>query len=117
PYADLYRRLTIEETVYETLTKQYELAKVEEAKEIPTVKVLDSAEVPEKKSYPPRLFMIVLGTLGTLALGIMSVIGKSRWQEIDSQDPTKLFLEEIFHEVSARMPWVSTNGNSPRFPI
>ena len=96
PYADLYRRLTIEETVYETLTKQYELAKVEEAKEIPTVKVLDSPEVPEKKSYPPRLFMIVLGTLGTLALGITSVIGKSRWREMDSQDPTKLFLEGDF---------------------
>ncbi|MGC2420180.1 MAG: hypothetical protein WA405_00855 [Candidatus Acidiferrales bacterium] len=117
PYADLYRRLTIEETVYETLTKQYELAKVEEAKEIPTVKVLDSPEVPEKKSYPPRLFMIVLGTLGTLALGITSVIGKSRWREMDSQDPTKLFLEEIFHGVSARMSWVSANGNSARFPI
>jgi uncharacterized protein involved in exopolysaccharide biosynthesis len=117
PYADLYRRLMIEETVYETLTKQYELAKVEEAKEIPTVKVLDSPDVPEKKSYPPRLSMVVLGTLGTLALGILVVIGKSRWQEIDSQDSTKLFLKEVFHGVSARIPWVSANGNSPRFPI
>src|SRR5262249_6717712 len=46
-YADLYRRVAVQEVVYETLTKQCELAKVQEAKEIPSVKVLDPAEVPE----------------------------------------------------------------------
>jgi uncharacterized protein involved in exopolysaccharide biosynthesis len=35
-YADLYRQTKIQETVYELLTEQYELAKVQEAKEIPT---------------------------------------------------------------------------------
>ena len=39
-YSDLYRQMAMQESIYETLTKQYELAKVEEAKEIPTVKVL-----------------------------------------------------------------------------
>ena len=42
-YADLYQRTKIQETVYELLTQQYELAKVQEAKEIPSVKVLDPA--------------------------------------------------------------------------
>ena len=48
PYADLFRKLKIEQAVYETLTKEYELAKVQEAKEIPTVKVLDPPVVPER---------------------------------------------------------------------
>ena len=39
-YYDLTRKVTMEETIYETLTKQYELAKVQEAKEIPPIKVL-----------------------------------------------------------------------------
>ena len=39
-YSDLYRHVVIDETLYETLSKQYELAKVEEAKEIPLVRVL-----------------------------------------------------------------------------
>ena len=43
----------MQEAVFETLTKQYELAKVEEARETPSVKVLDVADVPERKSYPP----------------------------------------------------------------
>ena len=49
-YSDLSRQLMMQENIYETLTKQYELAKVEEAKEIPPVKVLDEPEVAERKS-------------------------------------------------------------------
>ena len=70
-YLDLYRRTKINEAVYEALTKQYELAKVEEAKEIPTIKVLDAPEFPEGKSWPPRTLIIILGTLISSALAIM----------------------------------------------
>ena len=54
-YAELYRTNKIQETVFELLTQQCELAKVQEAKETPSVKVLDVAKVPEKKAFPPRL--------------------------------------------------------------
>jgi uncharacterized protein involved in exopolysaccharide biosynthesis len=64
-YADLYRKVTIEETLYETLSKQYELARVEEAKEIPPVRMLGSPSYPEKKSAPRRSIIIALG--GALA--------------------------------------------------
>ena len=43
------------------LTQQYEFAKVQEAKETPSVKVLDAANIPEKKSYPPRLVIDAAG--------------------------------------------------------
>jgi len=61
-YADLHRRTKIQETLLETLTKEYELAKVEEVKEILTVKTLGIANIPDKKSFPPRLVIILLGT-------------------------------------------------------
>ena len=51
----------------ETLTQEYELAKVQEAKEIPTVKVLDPPNLPEKKSFPPRLLFMLLGTMLALS--------------------------------------------------
>ena len=60
-YADLFRQTKIQETVYELLTQQYEMAKVEEAKEIPTVKVLDAAIVPTKKTFPPRTVIVHFG--------------------------------------------------------
>jgi uncharacterized protein involved in exopolysaccharide biosynthesis len=111
PYADLFRRLKIEEAVYETLTKQYELAKVQEAKEIPTVKVLDSAEVPERKSYPPRLLIVFLGTVFGFVLGISWVEGRSRWEEVKPQDPAKVLVNEVAHGLKMRLPFASANGN------
>lgn len=66
-WADLYRTTKVHETVFELLTQQYEMAKVEEAKEIPTVQVIDPPNFPEKKSWPPRLLLIAAGVLISLA--------------------------------------------------
>lgn len=110
-YSDLYRRMQIQEAVYETLTQQYELAKVQEAKETPSVKVLDAASVPQKKSFPPRLLFTFLG--GVLALGgaTASVLLHSRWQGLDASDPGKQLALEVFQSVNAHMPWATPNGS------
>jgi uncharacterized protein involved in exopolysaccharide biosynthesis len=110
PYADKLRRLKVEEAVFETLTKQYELAKVQEAKEIRSVKELDAPTVPEHKSYPPRLLIMILGTFSGAAVGMMWVLGKAHWREMDAKDPGKVLVQEIFSTVAARVPWVSRNG-------
>lgn len=111
PYADLYRHMMVEEAVFESLTQEYELAKVAEAKEIPSVKVLDPANVPEHKSFPPRLIIIVLGTLTIFVCAVVWVIGRSRWDEIDPQNPHKLFVQEVLHTLNSNMPWASPNGS------
>jgi uncharacterized protein involved in exopolysaccharide biosynthesis len=110
-YADLYRRTRIQEAVLETLTKEYELAKVEEAKEIPTVKVLDVANIPDKKSFPPRLLVMFLGTTLAVAGAITWVFGSTLWQETDSRDPRKVFAQEVYSTVSARVHMFSQNGS------
>jgi len=109
-YADLFRQTKIQETVYELLTQQYELAKVQEAKEIPTVKVLDTAMVPTKKSFPPRTVIVVLGTMLGITLTMTWIVGKARWDGVDVSDPRKLFATEVFTTVQAGVPWFSTNG-------
>src|SRR6202140_4156943 len=88
-YADLYRRTKIQEAVLETLTKEYEMAKVQEAKEIPTVKVLDVADVPDKRSFPPRLVIIFLGTVIALAIAAGWAFGNEAWQKTEASDPRK----------------------------
>src|SRR6266567_3927010 len=109
-YADYYRRAKIQETVFELLTEQYELAKVQEAKETPSVKVLDPARIPEKKSFPPRLVIMFLGTFLMFALSLVWVLGSARWKEVDAQDPRKVLLQEMAGTLKARMPWASRNG-------
>lgn len=94
-YADLYRRTKIQEAVYETLTKQYEVAKVQEAKEIPTVRVLDPPNYPESKASPHRTALVAFGLLVSLAIGCAWVVGKHKWQTIDPATPGKAFLHDI----------------------
>jgi uncharacterized protein involved in exopolysaccharide biosynthesis len=112
-YTDFYRRAKIQETVYELLTEQYELAKVQEAKETPSVKVLDPAKIPERKSFPPRLVIMVLGTLLAFAMSIVWVMASARWEEADPQDPRKVLLHEMAGALKARIPWAHWNGASP----
>ena len=95
-WADLYRRTKVQEAVFETLTKQYEIARVDEAREVPSVKVLDVAAVPEKKSFPPRLIIMLFGTCLAAALCSVYILGEARWQELDPEDPAKKLGEEVF---------------------
>ncbi|HSS99754.1 MAG TPA: GNVR domain-containing protein, partial [Terriglobales bacterium] len=95
-YADLYREVKLRETVFEVLTQQYEMAKVEEAKEIPTAKVLDPADVPEKKSGPPRTLILIFGVFLSFAAGAALVIGKAAWEQTGADDPRKKFIGEIW---------------------
>jgi capsule polysaccharide export protein KpsE/RkpR len=95
-YSDLYRDVKINEAVFETLTQQYEMAKISEAKEIPSVKVLDPANLPEKKSAPPRLIITVVGVILSFALGAFFVIGKATWKQVETDDPRKRFANEVW---------------------
>ena len=112
-YADLYRSTKIQEVVFQTLTQQFELAKVEEAKETPSVKVLDSPDVPEKKSYPPRLLIITLGGIFALVGSVSWILGKQSWDQTEQENPQKVFALEVMRTVRARLPWVETNGSGP----
>lgn len=112
-YADLFRNAKIQEVVFQTLTQQYELAKVQEAKETPSVKVLDPPDLPEKRSFPPRLLIITLGTMLAVVGSVSYILGKRVWDQTEQEDPQKAFAQEVIHTVRERLPWVATNGSGP----
>ncbi|MCI0351648.1 MAG: Wzz/FepE/Etk N-terminal domain-containing protein [Acidobacteriales bacterium] len=123
-YADLFRRTKIAEVVYELLTRQYELARVQEAKEIPSVKVLDAAHVPDKKSFPPRTLLVLLGTVLACAGGIVWLICSAVWSSTDPKSPGRALASEVLDTVKADWPvrnngsgiWSSVGNAIPRFP-
>ena len=67
-YQELLRNATVAETIFVALQKRLELAKVEEAREVPAVQVLDPADLPEKYSWPPRPAIVLSGIVLTLGL-------------------------------------------------
>lgn len=112
-YADLYRRMKVQEAVFETLTQEYELAKVQEAKETPSVKVLDLPNIPERKSSPPRLLIIIGGAILAGICGIACVLGEASWRAINPQDPGKALAREVFQSVRASCSQFLRNGSRP----
>jgi capsule polysaccharide export protein KpsE/RkpR len=95
PYSDLYRRVRVQEAVYELLTQQYEIARIEEAKDVPVVSVIDAPGIPEKKSFPPRLLVALLFTLLVVGATAMFVLFRQRWRLVSERDARKLLAREI----------------------
>jgi capsule polysaccharide export protein KpsE/RkpR len=102
-WLNLYREAKIQEAVYQLLTQQYELAKIQEAKEIPTIKVLDPAELPEQRSFPPRTVIVALGTLFAFSLGVVVVLAPAMWQQIDPHSAEKHFATEIWGQAREKL--------------
>ena len=51
------RDVRYQETLFEFMTRQYEMAKVDEAKQSQMIQVVDPALVPERRSWPPRTLL------------------------------------------------------------
>ena len=98
-YAALFRRTKIQESVYQMLSEQYEMAKLEEVRQVPTVRVLDPALVPEKKSGPKRSIICLAGMLLSFCGSIYWIIAAKNWQETDSDSPAKVLLQRVFTDV------------------
>jgi uncharacterized protein involved in exopolysaccharide biosynthesis len=100
PFADLYRRVKVEETVFELLTQQYEIARIEEAKDVPVVSVIDAPGIPEKKSWPPRLLLTLLLTAFVTAATGAYILARHRWNLVSATDSRKVLAHQI--EVTLR---------------
>jgi tyrosine-protein kinase Etk/Wzc len=62
-YVSKYREFKYHETLFELFAKQYELARVDEAREGAVIQVLDAAQPPEKKAKPQKALTAIMATL------------------------------------------------------
>jgi uncharacterized protein involved in exopolysaccharide biosynthesis len=60
----------VQEMLYELLVREYEMAKIEEAKSMPTIQVLDEAVPPMRKFAPRRRQMVMMAGAGSLTLAV-----------------------------------------------
>jgi uncharacterized protein involved in exopolysaccharide biosynthesis len=70
-YLRKMRDLKYQETLFELLSKQFEMAKIDEAKDAALIQVVDKALVPEQKSKPKRALIVILATLMAFFLGVL----------------------------------------------
>ena len=70
-YMDAVRNVKYQEAVWEILAKQFEMSKLDEAKDFPLIQVLDQATPPENKSKPKRSMIVILATLLAFFLAVL----------------------------------------------
>lgn len=70
-YSRLWRELKYQESVIDILVKQFELAKLDEGRDMPSVQVLDYAVVPERHDKPRRKLMVIAALMGGGLLGFL----------------------------------------------
>lgn len=96
-YVRSMRDVKYSETMFELLAKQFELAKIDEAKNAPVIQLLDKAIPAERKSKPKRLLITLGGVIAGGFLGILLAFlrngyaasrrdpdGRLRWQQLDA---------------------------------
>ena len=73
-YARLQRKVVYFSKLLEYLGPQFEQAKIEEARDIPTIQVIDKAQRPEWKSKPKRAQIVIIAFILSFAISLIWII-------------------------------------------
>jgi uncharacterized protein involved in exopolysaccharide biosynthesis len=85
-YIRKLREVKYREALFELLAKQYEAAKIDEARDAFIVQQLDNAVPPERKSGPHRAAIVLASTLFALLLGV-AIAFLREWMGKAKEDP------------------------------
>jgi uncharacterized protein involved in exopolysaccharide biosynthesis len=77
-YLRRLRDLKYHETVYELLAKEFEVAKLDEAREGAIIQVVDAAVPPDKKSSPHRTLIVIAVTILSFFVGVFWILLRER---------------------------------------
>jgi uncharacterized protein involved in exopolysaccharide biosynthesis len=83
--ARLIRELTIQNTLLELLLPQYETARLEETKNIPTLQIIDAPKVPINKSKPIRSLIVIASIIMGLVVSIIYIFSEHYSSEFRKQ--------------------------------
>ena len=92
-YARKTRELKTQEAILEQLTKQYEMVKINEAKDSSSFQVLDEAVVPIRKSKPSRGLIVIMATLSAFFGSVLLAFVQEYLAKMSEED--RLVFEKI----------------------
>ncbi len=85
-YIRRLRELKTQEALFEQLTKQFELAKISEARDSSSLQVLDEAVAPLRKSKPKRALIVILATVTAFFGSIFLVFIREYLAKLSPED-------------------------------
>jgi tyrosine-protein kinase Etk/Wzc len=101
-YVRKLRDVKYYETIFDILARQFELAKLDEAKEGSVIQVVDPAVPPDKRSFPKRALIVIGATFVGLLIGILVALLQAGLESLkrDPESASKLTL--LRHAFSLR---------------
>lgn len=102
-YIDRYRDFKYHEALFEVYAKQFEIARVDEAREGAVVQVLDVAQPPERKSKPKKALMAMSATLATGIALLVFVFLRNAIHKFRISDPRMLHLKLAYQKALGRI--------------
>jgi uncharacterized protein involved in exopolysaccharide biosynthesis len=89
----LLRNVKYYETIYELLAKQYELAKIDEAKDSAVVQVMDKAIEPDRRTKPWRSLIVLVSAFAAFFVGVLWAFVREGMASVkaDPQQASRLF--------------------------
>ena len=94
-YIRKMRDVRYHETLFELLARQYEIAKVDEAKAGEVVQVVDPALVPDRKSWPPRALLTILAAILGVLFASFWVIIQTAYRNWETNPEQAFKLREL----------------------
>jgi uncharacterized protein involved in exopolysaccharide biosynthesis len=94
-YVSKFREFKYQETLFELLARQYELARVDEAREGALVQVVDEAKPAEYKHRPLRALIAAAAWLVSLILLAMFVWARHAWRNAAQRPETAIKIANL----------------------
>jgi len=73
--------MRVQDLIFRFITQELEKAKIEEARDTPTVQVIDFAIPPIKKHAPVRSLLVIFATFLSTITYIAIILGKDSFKE------------------------------------
>ncbi len=112
-YARLYRDVEVLSNVYLFLVQELEAAKLQEARDTPTVQILDEPAPPERKSRPRRTVMVIVAALIGLIVGSAMAFFLEFLSTSDQSNPTRRTLDAAIAAFRGDVARMRGRGSGP----
>jgi capsule polysaccharide export protein KpsE/RkpR len=102
-WANLYRNVRIHETVFDLLSEEYETSRIEEAKSIPTIGVIDFPVLPERRTGPHRTLIVLISTFLSFVMTALFLLQRRSWLAMDALDARRVLAYNM--QMTIRNLW------------
>jgi tyrosine-protein kinase Etk/Wzc len=101
-YVRRLRDVKYYETIFDILARQFEVAKLDEAKEGALIQVIDPAMVPDRKSFPKRGLIVLGATVVGFIFGVFYALLQAGFEHMKRNPDERRKLASLRQALSAR---------------